>query len=144
MVCAGVGADWSGFWEQVVDDGGCASFEAAVWPVVVVVLDEVVDVRLEFVDGVGGVGSEPLFEGLLEAFDFAGGGGVVWSGVFLFDVEVDEECFELVATAAASGKAGGVNHAVVGQDRSGKAVLFCGFGECFDNDEAPDTLVGEV
>ena len=64
------------------------------------------------------------------------------AGVFLFDVEVDEECFELVAAAAASGKAGGVNHAVVGQDRSGKAVLFCGFGECFDNDEAPDTLLG--
>jgi hypothetical protein len=57
--------------------------------VVVVGVDEFVDEGLEFGDGVGcdGLGSEPLFQGLLEAFDFAAGGGVVGSGVLLGDVQ---------------------------------------------------------
>ena len=54
----------------------------------VVDLGEGVEEVLEFGE-VGGWGSwgEPLFEGLLESFDFAAGGGMVGSGVFLFDLE---------------------------------------------------------
>ena len=55
--------------------------------VVVVGAGEFVEERLEFVEVVGaGLGGEPFFEGLLETFDFAAGGGVVGCGVLLFDV----------------------------------------------------------
>jgi hypothetical protein len=42
---------------------------------------------------VGWLGGQPAFEGLLEAFDFAAGGGVVGAGVFLDDVASLEFCF---------------------------------------------------
>lgn len=41
----------------------------------------------------------------MEAFDFSGGGGVAGSGVFLFDVEFDEKCFEAVPAPSASSEA---------------------------------------
>jgi len=51
--------------------------EAAVGSVVVVGADEGVDLGLEFGAAVGsGLGSEPFLHCLLEAFDFAAGGGV--------------------------------------------------------------------
>jgi len=55
---------------------------------VVVLVGEHVDQRLQLADrrGLPGLGAEPFLEGLLEAFDFAAGGGVVGSGVLLHDV----------------------------------------------------------
>ncbi len=83
---------------------------------VVVFVDEGVAVVLELFEVVGcGLGGEPLFECLLEPFDFPAGGGVVHSGVFLDDVEVDQGAFEAVASTSASGEPGGVDHAVIGQ-----------------------------
>ena len=51
--------------------------------VVVVFGDEVVDQGLELADGgwLGVLGGEPFLHGLLEAFDFALGGGVVGAAV---------------------------------------------------------------
>ena len=51
---------------------------------VVVFVGEVVELGLEFFD-CGGLGLvlEPAFEGLVEAFDFSAGGGVVGGGVDL-------------------------------------------------------------
>ena len=87
-----------GFGELGVDVCGHCACDAAVGSVVVVGVGEVVELVLELVDGVGaGLGGEPFFEGLLESFDFAAGGGVVWSGVFLFDAEFVEQRFEAVA-----------------------------------------------
>ena len=86
------------------------------WSVVVVGVDERVDLVLEFGDGGGGwPASEVFLQGLLEAFDFAAGGGVVRSGVLLAGAEFVEECFESVASASAAGEACGEHHSVVGQ-----------------------------
>ena len=65
----------------------------------------------------GGLGAEPVLHGLLEAFDFAAGGGVVGLGSFSGRVPVAELFLELVAAALASvaGEAGCVDHAVVGE-----------------------------
>ncbi len=111
---------------------------------VVVFIDEGVDQRLQFGDGggLGLLGGEPFLECLVEAFDFAAGGGMVRGGVLLLDLEFREPGLEGVAAASEPGETCRVDHSVVGEDRGRKAVLFCGFGECFDNDEAADTLVG--
>lgn len=78
--------------------------------------DEPVELLLEFLDGPGsGLSSQPLFEGLVESFDFPAGGRMVGSAVFLGDVEVSEGSFEPVAASFSSGESGGVDHAVVGQ-----------------------------
>ncbi len=83
---------------------------------VVVVVDEVVEVGLEFGDGAcWWVGAEPSFECLVEAFDFAAGGGVVGSGVLLDDVVSGEFGLEAVASAASACQAGGEDHSVVGE-----------------------------
>ena len=62
---------------------GRAVRQRSVGPVLVVVLAEGVDQGLQLGDGRGLVwlGGEPFLEGLLEAFDFAagGGGGPAWS-----------------------------------------------------------------
>jgi hypothetical protein len=59
---------------------GGAVRQGAVWPVVVVLLDEPVQQRLQLGDGgwLDWLAVEPLLEGLLEPFDFAAGGG--WFG----------------------------------------------------------------
>jgi hypothetical protein len=59
---------------------------------VVVGVDEGVDQALQLGDGVRleGLGAEPFLQDLLEAFDFAAGGGVVRAGVLLLDVEAGE------------------------------------------------------
>ena len=58
------------------------------WSSVVVFVDELIDVCLEFGDGSGWrPGGHPLFEGLLESFNFACRGGVVGACVFLGDAE---------------------------------------------------------
>ena len=83
---------------------------------VVVFVDEPVDLLLELLDSPGSsLGSQPLFEGLVESFDFPAGGWMVGSAVFLDDVEISEGPFEAVTAAFASGESGGVDHSVVGQ-----------------------------
>ena len=59
------------------------------WAVVVVFVDELVELGLEFGEGrcFGVLLLEPAFEGLVEAFDLAAGGGVVGGGVDLGDSE---------------------------------------------------------
>ncbi len=69
----------------------------------VVFVDEPVELLLEFFEGVGsGLGSQPLFEGLVESFDFPAGGGVVGSTVFVDNMEVSEGSFEPVPAALSS------------------------------------------
>lgn len=74
---------------------------------------------LELSDGGGGgLLAEVGFEGLMPAFDFSLGGGVVGGGVDLGDVECGQELFEVVGLAVvvvSCGEAGGVDHAVVGE-----------------------------
>ena len=68
----------SGFGELLVDGGGNGSAEAAVGSVVVVDASEFVELGLQRGDvGGWGLGAEPAFEGLLEAFDFAAGARMV-------------------------------------------------------------------
>ncbi len=84
-------AGGAGLGEQVVGYGGCAPVEAAVGASVVVLVDEGVELGLEAGEISGAwLGGELALEGLLEAFDFAAGGGVVGSGVLLGDPEVGE------------------------------------------------------
>ncbi len=54
-----------------------------------VLVDERVDQGLERFDrvGLGCLGGEPFLHRLVEPFDFAAGGRVVGSGVFLVDLE---------------------------------------------------------
>lgn len=88
-----------------------------------------------------GLGSEPVLQGLLEAFDFAAGGGVVRSGVLLVDAEADEFGFEHVAATTAAGEPGGVDEAVVGQGGSGNAVFSACVAERVEHDAAGDAQV---
>lgn len=84
-------------------DGGVGSS-------VVVEVDEFVEEGLEFGECVGWwPGFGPFLEGLLEAFDFPGGGGMVWSGVFVGDAEFGESGFDLVAASLVAGESCGVN-----------------------------------
>ena len=101
----------------MVCDGGCASVEGSVGAPLVVLVDEGVELCLEFGDcGGAGLSGEPFFECLVEAFDFAAGRGVVRAGVLLGDPEVRECGFEVVAAAAESGETDGVDKSVVGED----------------------------
>ncbi len=71
----------------------------------VVFVGEGVDQCLELVScgGLGVLSFQPFFECLVEAFDFAAGGGVVGSRVLLLDVEFGESGFEAVPAAFACG-----------------------------------------
>jgi hypothetical protein len=65
--------------------------------VVIVGLDEGVELGLQVGEGGGsGLAGEPFFEGLVEAFDFSAGGGVVGGGVDLDDPEAAELVFKAV------------------------------------------------
>ena len=109
---------------------------------VVVFVDEGVELGLQFGDGVGaGLAGEPAFEGLVEAFDLAAGGGVVGGGVDLDDAQVVQFCFQGVAAAFAAGKAGGEHHAVVGQCGVRDAMGGSGFAEFVPDDGAGDADV---
>ena len=79
-------AGWAGKSDTEIDGrrcgrptlGGGLAADPAVGPLVVVVVDESVELGLEFVEISGeGLAAEPLLEGLLEAFDLAAGLGVV-------------------------------------------------------------------
>ena len=66
-----------------------------------------------------GLGAEPSFQRLLEAFDLAAGGGMVRAGVLLHDVALAQFGLECGAAATAAGEADGVDQAVVGQVDAG-------------------------
>jgi hypothetical protein len=105
--------------------------------VLVVGLEEHIDQVLQLGDGGWlGLASQPVLQGLLEAFDFAAGGGVVGSGVLLDDVEGVEVLLEPVAAslAAEAGQSDCVDHAVIGQGGCGNSVLTCGFAEAGGHD----------
>nr|WP_231737595.1 hypothetical protein [Mycobacterium sp. IS-1742] len=108
----------------------------------VVLVDEGVELGLQFGQGVGvGLAGEPAFEGLVEAFDFAAGGGVVGGGVDLDDAKVVQFVLQGVAAASAAGQSGGEHHAVVGQCRVRGAVSGSGFAEFVGDDGAGDAGV---
>ena len=71
---------WPGFGECVVGDMWGAAADAAVGSFVVVDEHELVEEGLELGEcgGLVGLFLQPVFEGLLEAFDFAACGWVVW------------------------------------------------------------------
>lgn len=129
-----VGVDagcWVGFGPAGVNGGrGGVVGQGSVWAAVVVFVDEGVELGLDVAE-CGGFGLllEPAFEGLVEAFDFPTGGGVVGGGVDLADSEVAEFGFEFVASAAAAGESGGEDHAVVGEGGVRDAMGCGGFGE---------------
>lgn len=75
----------------------------AVGAVVVVDGGEGVEQGLQFGDG-GWVraGGQPAFEGLVEAFDFALGLGMIGVAVFLGDAQGCQEAFEVVVAVGES------------------------------------------
>src|SRR3954453_18412251 len=77
--------------------------------VLVVGVDEEVDEGLQVGDRgrLEWLGSQPLLQGLLEAFDLAAGGRMVRAGVLLCDVEPAQVVLGVVAAAAAGGAGGG-------------------------------------
>jgi len=114
----GVGAcvAWLVFGEPVVGHSGCDLADGGVGASVVVDVDEVIDEYLEFGEvGCWRFGCEPFLHRLLEPFDFAGGGRVAWSSVFLGDPEFAESGLELVPAAGKSGESDGIDQAVVGE-----------------------------
>ena len=105
VVGVGTAVAGGGLGAAGVDRGrGGSVRQGAVRTVVVVGLDEGVDQRLQLADRgrLDRLGAQPLLQGLLEAFDFAAGGGVVGSGVLLGDVPVVELLLESVAASAAA------------------------------------------
>lgn len=112
--------------QGVVAGCGCGSArQGSVGPSVIVVLDELVEERLQFgrVVGLSGLGSEPFLHRLLESLHFALGGGVAWSAVLLDDVESAELVLQGVS-AGATGEAGREDHAVVVSVEAGIPALW--------------------
>jgi len=111
---------------------------------VVVVVDERVELCLEFNDGCrGGLGAEPLLHRLLESFDFAAGGWMVRSAVLLTDSVFDEFVLEAVAAGAPEvGEAGGEDQTVVGQGGERDPVFGDGVAEGGHDGGSGDALVG--
>ncbi len=98
----------------------------------VVDLDEGVELGLQCGDGGGaGLAGEPFFESLVEALDFAAGGGVARGGVDLNDAEAVQFVLKVVAAAFAAGEAGGVRpcrcRSVLSREHPGWQRL-CGTG----------------
>jgi hypothetical protein len=99
-----------------LDRGGLAG-QGAVRPLVVVEVGEGVQEGLELgeVCGLGRLGGEPVFEGLLEPLYLALGLGMAGFPVFLLDAQAAQLGFQAVAAAFAAGEAGGEDHPVVCQ-----------------------------
>jgi hypothetical protein len=72
-----VGGGWAGFGSGVVGGDRCPISDRAVGSLLVVLADELVERGLQLVERRCWVDAQPAFEGLVEAFDFAAGGGVV-------------------------------------------------------------------
>jgi hypothetical protein len=87
------------------------------------------------------LGAQPGLHGLLDAFDLAAGGGVVWPGVLLHYVHAAQFGLEAVAATLAAGQAGGEHHPVVGQRGGRDAMLGHGGAEAGEHDRAADAPV---
>ncbi len=88
-VAAAVGGG-GGLGSGGVDGGrGGPLGQGPVGPVLVVLDDEQVEQGLQFGDrgGLDGLGAQPLLQRLLDAFDLAAGGGVIWGAVLLHDAQ---------------------------------------------------------
>ncbi len=144
VVGAGGMAAGGGFGPGGVGEGGGGLlWQRPVGALVVVVAGEGVELGLELgeVGGLGCLGAEPFFEGLLEAFDLALGLRVAGLAVFLLDVQAAQFVLEAVAAAAAAGEPGGEHHAVAGQRGGRDAVLGDRGAERLDHDRAGDRQV---
>lgn len=85
-MCGCDGGAWLCFWAGVECLVWCLVASGTVGSLCVVAGDDVVELLLEFADGVcWGLLGEGFFEGLVEAFDFAAGLWVVGPGVFVDD-----------------------------------------------------------
>lgn len=106
----------------------------------VVVLPERIELRLQLEHRCGTrSGGEPPFQGLVKPLDLALSLRVVGSAILLPDVQGGEDVLEFVASAAV---AGGVDAAVVGQGRRGRAVGLDGGEEGVHHVAASDGPVG--
>ena len=93
------------FGEPLVCDGGRDLADGGVSPPMVVDIDELIDQALETSECLGGrSGGHPFLEGLLEAFDLAGGGRMVGSSVFVGDAQLGESGLDLVSSAPKPGE----------------------------------------
>jgi len=91
--------------------------------------------------GLGGLGAEPVLEGLLEPLHLPLGLRVVRLPVFLPDSEAAQFGFQAVAAAPAAGEPGGEDHAVAGQRRRRGAMGGDGSAERGDHGGAGDPVV---
>lgn len=119
-VCVSSTSGRGGFRQrQVAGCGGCVVRQGAVRAAVVVFLDELIQQRLQVLDGgwLMLLGLEPVLHRLLEPFDLALGLGVRGGAVLLHDVAGAQFRFEGVAASSApvAGVLDSEDHAVVGQ-----------------------------
>ena len=95
--------------------GSCA-IEGAMRPGEVVVLAELIELALEISNRCHfGLLSQPLLQGLVKAFHFAAGLGMVGTGVLLDDFQTGHLCLESVAAASRSA---GEDRSVIAQNAS--------------------------
>ena len=145
VVGVGAAVEGAGFRPGRVGGGRCCLVgQGAVRPGVVVGAGERVEEGLQLGDrgGLIALRGEPLFQGLLEAFDFPAGGRVVGPGVLLDDTEGAQFVLEGVAAAFAARQPGGEHHAVVGQGGCGWAVAGDGGAKGVAHDRAGHARVG--
>jgi hypothetical protein len=104
--------------------GGGMAADGAVWPDVVVIVAEGVQLPLQFVGGAcAGLGGQPLLLGLMKALDLAAGLQVVGPGVAEEHAAVVQGDFE--GDSAVAAVAAGEDGAVVGE-QAGRVAVECG------------------
>lgn len=98
------------FGEPAIGDGWWDLANRGVSTSMVVDVDELIDQALKTGECFGGwSGGHPFLEGLLEPFDFASGGRVVGSSVFVVDAQLGESGLDLIPAAPEPGEPNGVN-----------------------------------
>lgn len=116
---------------------GCSSVDRAVRAHGVVVVNEVIELLLELGDGgYSWLGAEVLFQGLVEALDFAAGLWVIGPAGDVSDAEFAEDDLQGGATPASG--CGGEYGSVVGQYGCWCALVGEGGGEGVDDVRAGD------
>jgi hypothetical protein len=118
VVGGGAEPGGAGFGAGGPGGGGGGAGQGAVWPLVVVVAGEPVELGLQAGDGGGGgLAGEPFLQGLVVALDLAAGLGVVGAGVPEADVQGGE--FGLERDFAAAAGFAGEDCAVAGSMLAG-------------------------